>query len=380
MSGTDGALAPEQRQLIELVRAVAAAELAPRAGPDDQAGAFPRDLFDQLAALDLAGLPFTEEDGGGGQPYGVYLRVLEEVARCHAVVALTLSVHALATWAVSAYARPQLRARVLPELTAGRRLAAYCLSEPHSGSDAAALSTRAEHDGDAYVLTGTKAWVTHAGHADVYVVFARTDPAKTRGVSAFCVEASTPGLEVAPPERKMGLRASPTAQLLLDGARVPAAHRLGEEGEGFPIAMAALDGGRLGIAACAVGLAQAACDHATAYAREREQFGQRIGDFQGIQFMLADMATSVAAARALYREAAARRDAAEPHRRLASMAKLLATDAAMQATTDAVQVLGGYGYTEDYPVERLLREAKVMQIFEGTNQIQRLVIARDLLG
>jgi alkylation response protein AidB-like acyl-CoA dehydrogenase len=234
-------------------------------------------------------------------------------------------------------------------------------------------------DGDQYRLSGTKAWVSHAGEADVYLVFARTGADKTRGISAFIVERDTPGLAFAPPERKMGMRASPTGQVLLEDAAVPAGNLVGAEGQGFEIAMRALDGGRLGVAALAVGLAQGALDHALAYARQREQFGRPIGDFQGLQFLLADMATGVAAARALYREAADRRDAGEPYTRAASMAKLLATDTAMRVTTDAVQVFGGYGYTEDYPVERLMREAKVMQIFEGTNQIQRVVIARELL-
>jgi alkylation response protein AidB-like acyl-CoA dehydrogenase len=327
----------------------------------------------------VAGLPFAAADGGSDQPFSVYLRVLEELARAHIVLALTLSVHTLATWAVARYATPELRGEVVPRMTSGEWLGAYCLSEAGSGSDAAALTTAARREGDAYVLDGTKAWVTHAGAADFYVVMARTGEHKSRGISTFLVPAGTDGMSFPAPERKMGMRASPTGQVVLDGVRVPVGNRLGEEGEGFKIALSALDGGRLGISACAVGLAASALEHAVGYAKEREQFGRPIGAFQGLAFMLADMATGVEAARTLYQEAAARRDADEPYGRLASMAKLLATDTAMRVTTDAIQVFGGYGYTAEYPVERLFRAAKVMQIFEGTNQIQRVVISRDLL-
>jgi alkylation response protein AidB-like acyl-CoA dehydrogenase len=370
----------EQAALLEMVARWAQEHAAPRAASDDASATFPRELFDQLGQLDLAGLSFAPELGGGGQLYGVYLRVLEELARAHVVVALTLSVHTLATWAATTYADDALREEVAERMTGGRWLGAYCLSEPGSGSDAAALVARARRDGEDYVLDGTKAWVTHAGHADFYVVMARTGEHKTRGISTFLVPADTPGLLFAAPERKMGMSASPTAQVLLEGVRVPAGNRLGEEGEGFRIALSALDGGRLGIAACAVGLAQSALDQAVAYAGEREQFGQPIGQHQGLGFLLADMATAVEASRALYRDAAARRDASEPYARHASMAKLMCTDTAMRVTTDAVQVFGGYGYTREYPVERLMREAKIMQIFEGTNQIQRMVIARHLLA
>jgi alkylation response protein AidB-like acyl-CoA dehydrogenase len=370
----------DQDALLALVARVAAEQLAPRAAADERGATFPRDLFDRLAAIDLAGLPFPADVGGAAQPSGLYLRVLETLGHAHLAVGLALSVHTLATATVLAHGGAQLRATAGPALTAGRWLGAYCLSEPHSGSDAAALTTRAERDGGQYVLEGTKAWVTHAGVADAYVVFARTGGDRRGAVSAFLVEAGSAGLAFGPPERKMGLGASPTGQVLLDGVRVPEHHRLGEEGAGLAIALSALDGGRLGIAALAVGLAQAALDHAVAYARERRQFGRPIAQHQGMQFLLADMATGVAGARALYREVAARRDAGEAHTVQAAMAKLTATDLAMAVTTDAVQVFGGYGYTTDYPVERLMREAKVMQIFEGTNQIQRVVIARGLLG
>lgn len=369
----------EHAELRAMVRRFAEEQLAPRAAADEATARFPRDVFAELGELDLAGLPFDEADGGAGGAGSAALEVIEEMSRAWLTVGLGLSVHHLATGVVARHATGELRSQALGELTSGRWLAAYALSEPHSGSDSSALATRAERDGDEYVLRGTKAWVTHAGAADVYVVMCRTGEHKTRGVTALLVPAATPGLAFPPPERKMGMHASPTGQLVLDDARVPVANRLGEEGEGITIALRALDGGRLGIASCAVGLAQAALERATAYAAEREQFGRPIADFQGLRFMLADMATKVAAARALTRDAAARRDAGEAYGQLAAMAKLAATDAAMAVTTDAVQILGGAGYTSDEPVERWFREAKVLQIVEGTNQIQRMVIARGLL-
>ncbi len=369
---------PEAYDLIELTRELVRAELIPRAAADEEAGRFPREVFATLGRAGLLGLPYPEELGGGGQPYEVYLQVVEELAAGWLAVGLGVSVHTLACFPVAAYGTPEQRERLLPELIGGGLLGAYCLSEPHSGSDAAALATKAFHDGGAYTIGGTKAWITHGGRADFYTLFARTSADKSRGISCFHVPAGTPGLRAAPPEKKMGLRSSPTAQLHFDDLRVPEGDRVGEEGQGFPIALAALDGGRLGIAACAVGVAQAAMDTAVAYARERRQFGRPIADLQGIRFMLADMATAVEAARALYLAAARRRDAGRPYTKQAAMAKLFATDTAMRVTTDAVQVLGGYGYVSDFPVERYMREAKVLQIVEGTNQVQRIVIGRHL--
>lgn len=372
-------LSPEQRDLLDVVRAYAAKQVAPRADAAERAGTFPAELFQGLAAMDLMGLGVAEEHGGSAQPATVVLRVVEELSRAFLAVGLGLSVHNLATWAVERYAADDVRKEVVPRLAAGEWLGAYSLSEPGSGSDAAALTTRARRDGTDYVLNGTKAWVTGAGHAGCYVVMCRTGEDKVRGISALLVPADTPGLSFAPAERKMGMRSSPTGQLVFSGARLPARNLLGEEGGGFAIAMGALEGGRLGIAACAVGLASAALEAAVGYAREREQFGQPIGQFQGVAFLLADMATGIEAARALTLEAADRRDLGLPHGRLAAMSKLTATDTAMAVTTDAVQVFGGNGYTADYPVERWFREAKVLQIVEGTNQIQRVVISRDLL-
>ena len=368
------------RELLALTRELADAELRPAAAEAERAGTFPREAFRVLGAAGLLGLPYPEAWGGGGQSYEVYLQVVEELARAWLAVGLGVSVHTLACFPIATAGTDGQRQRFLPDLLGGSLLGAYCLSEPHSGSDAAALSTRAERDGDAFRLTGVKAWITHGGQADFYSVFARTsgEPGRSRGISCLHVPAGTPGVSAAPPEHKMGMRASATAQMIFGNAPVPADQLVGGEGAGFRIALAALDTGRLGIAACATGLAQAALDCAVGYARERRQFGRPIIEFEGLAFLLADMATAVEAARALYRSAARRKDAGEPFGQQAAMAKLFASDAAMRVATDAVQVLGGYGYVEDFPAERYLREAKVLQIVEGTNQIQRMVIGRSL--
>ncbi|MGW3591403.1 acyl-CoA dehydrogenase family protein [Streptomyces fungicidicus] len=370
----------EARDLISLVRDIARREIAPKAAEEEDAGRFPRELFTLLSQSGLLGLPYDAEYGGGDQPYEVYLQVLEELAAARLTVGLGVSVHTLASYALAAFGAKEQQAEYLPAMLGGGLLGAYCLSEPSSGSDAASLRTRAVRDGDDWVITGTKAWITHGGIADFYTVMARTGEEGSRGISAFLVPGDAEGLGAAVPEKKMGMKGSPTAQVHLDGVRVPDARRIGEEGQGFAIALSALDGGRLGIAACAIGLAQAALDEALGYATERRQFGKPIADFQGLRFMLADMATQIEAGRALYLAAARLRDAGRPFAKQAAMAKLHCTDTAMQVTTDAVQVLGGYGYTADFPAERLMREAKVLQIVEGTNQIQRMVIARHLAG
>jgi alkylation response protein AidB-like acyl-CoA dehydrogenase len=369
----------EAAELIGLVREVAAKELAPRAAADEAAGTFPRDAFRLLGEIGLLGLPYPEEYGGGGASFEVYLQALEEVAAAWLTVGVGTSVHILSCYPLFTYGTAEQKRDLLPELLAGHLLGGYCLSEAQAGSDVTAMSTRAQRHGDEYLLTGSKAWITHGGRADFYSVFARTAEHRSRGISTFLVRAGADGLSYGVPERKMGLTGSPTTSVHFDGVRVPADHRLGEEGQGLAAALAALDSGRLGIAACATGLAQAALDVAVGYARERRQFGKPIGEFQGLAFGLADMAAAVESARATYLEAARRRDRGLPFSRQAAVAKLVASDAAMQVTTDAVQVLGGYGYTRDFPVERMMREAKVTQIFEGTNQIQRLVISRDLL-
>ncbi|MFF8954936.1 acyl-CoA dehydrogenase family protein [Streptomyces sp. NPDC014894] len=370
----------ESRELIALVRDIVQREVAPRAAEEEESGHFPRELFSLLSASGLLGLPYAGEHGGGDQPYEVYLQVLEELAAGRLTVGLGVSVHTLACHALAGYGSKEQRAAWLPDLLGGGRLGAYCLSEPASGSDAASLRTKAVRDGDDWVITGTKAWITHGGVADFCTVLARTGAEGARGITAFLVPGDAPGLNAAVPEKKMGMKGSPTAQLHFDGVRVPDSRRIGEEGQGFTIALSALDSGRLGIAACAVGVAQAALDEALGYAAGRHQFGRPVADFQGLRFLLADMATRVEAGRALYLEAARLRDEGRPFSRQAAMAKLFCTDAAMSVTTDAVQVLGGYGYTADFPVERYMREAKALQIVEGTNQIQRMVIARHLLG
>lgn len=372
----------EARDLISLVREIAQREIAPHAAEEEDAGRFPRELFGLLSGSGLLGLPYDAEHGGGDQPYEVYLQALEELAMVRLTVGLGVSVHTLACHALANYGTKEQQVEHLPAMLGGRLLGAYCLSEPSSGSDAASLRTRAVRDGDDWVLTGTKAWITHGGIADFYTVMARTggEGSGSRGITAFLVPGDAEGLSAAAPEKKMGMKGSPTAQLHFDGVRVADSRRIGEEGQGFAIALSALDSGRLGIAACAIGVAQAALDEAVAYATGRQQFGRPISDFQGLRFMLADMATQVEAGRALYLSAARLRDAGRPFSKQAAMAKLLCTDAAMKVTTDAVQILGGYGYTADFPAERYMREAKVLQIVEGTNQIQRMVIARHLAG
>ena len=363
--------------LLRLVREIAARELAPRAAEHEANGDFPRDVFAVLGEAGLLGLPYPEELGGGGQPYEVYLQVLEEVGAVWASVGVGMSVHVLSCFPLAHYGTDEQSRRWLPELLAGDLLGAYCLSESQAGSDPAAMRTTARRNGDEYVINGAKAWTTHGGRADFYLVLARTSADRT-GISAFLVPAQTPGLTADPPEHKMGLTGSTTATMVLSDVRIPADRRIGNEGQGLQIALAALDSGRLGIAAVATGLAQGALDRAVAYARERETFGRAIIDHQGLGFLIADMEAAVQTARAMYLHAARLRDQGLPFGREAAIAKLVATDNAMRVTTDAVQVLGGYGYTKDFPVERYMREAKVMQIFEGTNQIQRLVISRSL--
>ncbi|WP_328917181.1 MULTISPECIES: acyl-CoA dehydrogenase family protein [unclassified Streptomyces] len=370
----------EARDLLALTREMAQREIAPAAAAEEDAGHFPRETFRVIGRAGLLGLPYSEEYGGGGQPYEVYLQVLEELAAARLTVGLGVSVHTLACHALAGFGSKEQRADHLPGMLGGEQLGAYCLSEPTSGSDAASLRTKAVRDGDTWTLDGTKAWITHGGVADFYTVLARSGGEGARGISAYLVPGDAPGLSAAAPERKMGMKGSPTAQVNFDAVSVPDARRIGEEGQGFAIALSALDSGRLGIAACAIGVAQAALDAALAYVMERRQFARPIADFQGLRFMLADMATRTEAGRALYLTAARLRDAGLPFSRQAAMAKLFCTDTAMQVTTDAVQLLGGYGYTADFPVERYMREAKVLQIVEGTNQIQRMVIARHLVG
>ncbi|MFH9425029.1 acyl-CoA dehydrogenase family protein [Streptomyces sp. NPDC017529] len=370
----------EARDLLTLVRDLVEREIKPVAAEQEDAGRFPRQTFTLLSESGLLSLPYPEEHGGGGQPYEVYLQVLEELAAGRLTVGLGVSVHTLACHALARFGTKEQRTTHLPAMLGGGLLGAYCLSEPSAGSDAASLSTRAVRDGDMWTLDGTKAWITHGGIADFYTVLARTGGKGAHGITAFLVPGDAEGLTAAVPERKMGMKGSPTAQLHFDGVRVPDARRIGDEGQGFGVALSALDSGRLGIAACAIGVAQAALDEALAYTASRKQFGRPLADFQGLRFMIADMATQIEAGRALYLAAARLSDAGLPFSKEAAMAKLFCTDAAMRVTTDAVQLLGGYGYTLDFPAERYMREAKVLQIVEGTNQIQRMVVARQLVG
>jgi alkylation response protein AidB-like acyl-CoA dehydrogenase len=370
----------EAHELIGLAGTIADRELAPRAAEYEEQERFPREVFTLLGSAGLLSLPFGEDVGGGGQPYAVYLQVVEELAARWAAVAVGVSVHTLSCHAVATFGDDGQRAELLPDLLGGTTLGAYCLSESHAGSDPAALRASATSTPDGWRAKGVKAWTTHGGQADFYTTFLRTGPDPRAGISCFHVPASSPGLTADPPERKMGLRASTTTSMTFDDVAIPADRLIGAPGQGLPIALSALDSGRLGIAAVAVGIAQAALDHAVGYARERETFGSAIIDHQGVGFLLADMAAAVEAARATYLVAARRKDAGQPFGRQASIAKLVATDAAMAVTTDAVQVLGGAGYVRDHPVERYMREAKITQIFEGTNQIQRLVISRALAG
>lgn len=376
---------PEHADLIELVREVLAKQLASQVAQIEAAERFPREAFRLLGEIGALGLAYPEEQGGLGLPSEVYLQVIEEIAAVWASVAVGVSVHALSCFPLATRGTPEQQARWLPQLLSGTMLGAYSLSEPHAGSDPAAMAATARREfnsehGDHYVLNGTKAWVTHGGYADFYTVMARTSgvPGDRHGISCFFVPAGTPGLIADEPERKMGLNGSPTASIRFVNLRIPADHRIGDEGEGLKIALSALDAGRLGIAACATGLAQGALDVALNYAKNRETFDRTIIQYQGISFMLADMEATIVSSRATLLSAARLKDRGLGYGKEASVAKLIATDGAMRVTTDAVQVLGGAGYTRDFPVERYMREAKIMQIFEGTNQIQRVVIARHL--
>ena len=376
----DFGLGLDQREILGAVRQFMAERAGPASAGHEEKAEFPRDLFTQLGEMGLCGIPYEERYGGGGQSFLTYLTVLEEIATGFFSLAVTLSVHHLSAFGVHAFGSDELRQRYLPRLFSGEWLGAYALSEASSGSDAASLQTKAERssDGSSYRLTGAKRFISSAGEAEYYLVMARTGEQGPKGVSAFIAEKGWRGFEFGKREHKMGWHASPMRELIFDGCRVPVENLVGLEGQGFTIALAGLDSGRLGIAACSVGLAQAAFDAAVAFARERRQFGHPIIEFEGLQFMLADMATQIEAARRLYREAGRERDGGRGDTIAASMAKLFASDTAMRVTTDAVQVHGGYGYMQEYPVERYMREAKALQIVEGTNQVQRMVIARQL--
>jgi alkylation response protein AidB-like acyl-CoA dehydrogenase len=368
----------EQEALCDAAARAAKDILGESLKEDDEAERFRPDYLQALGEIGLCGIPIAEEFGGLGLGYLEYAMVLEEIGAVSASYGVSVAVTGLPQIILSQHGTQAQRERWLPGLTAGELLGGFALSEPESGSDAASLQTTAVLDGDRYILNGTKFWITHGGYADVYVVMARTGGRGGRGVSAFILPRDVPGLSYGKKEEKMGLRASPTVELVLENVELPVSARIGAEGAGFSVAMQALDGGRITIAAISVGLARAALEVAGPYACQRTAFGKPIIDFQGVGFQLADMATRIESARLLVHKAAALKDAGRPYSQVASMAKCVATDAAMSVTTDAVQVLGGYGYTREYPVERYMRDAKVMQIVEGTNQIQRLIIARSL--
>jgi butyryl-CoA dehydrogenase len=374
-------LSEEHEMMRKMVRDFALKEVAPSAAERDEQERFDRTIFEKMATLGLTGIPFPEEYGGGGADFLSYVIAVEELSRVCASTGVTLSAHiSLASWPIFKFGTPEQKERFLRPLAEGKKLGAFGLTEPGSGSDAAAMKTTAVRDGDDYVLNGSKIFITNGGEAEIYVVFALTDPSlKHKGTTAFIVEKGTPGFSIGKKEKKLGIRSSPTTEILFEDCRIPASQRLGEEGEGFKIAMMTLDGGRNGIAAQAVGIAQGALDEALSYAKERHQFGKPIAKKQAIQFKLADMATQIEAARLLTYQAAWRESEGIPYGKASAMAKLFAGDVAMQVTTEAVQIFGGYGYTREYPVERMMRDAKITQIYEGTNEIQRVVISNHLL-
>ncbi len=379
----DVRLNEEQLMIRETVRDLARDRIAPRAAEIDRTGEFPWDVVDLFRKHDLFALPFPPEYGGLSGSALTLNVAIEEIAKVCATSALILAVQALGGYPLMIAGSDEQKARLLPGLASGAKLGAYALTEPGAGSDPAGMETRAERHGDEYVITGSKIWITAGGVADTITVFAKTDPAeRARGVSAFVLEDAQhlKGFTATTIHGKLGIRGSNTAELHLDEVVIPAANRLGEEGDGFRIAMKVLDRSRPGVAAQALGIAQGALDYAVGYARERRQFGKAIADFQGIQFMVADMEAQTAAARAVVYWASQLIDDRSPEvTHFAAIAKLLAADTAMKVTTDAVQILGGYGYVNEYPVERMMRDAKITQIYEGTSQIQRVVIARDLL-
>ena len=373
-------LSEEHEMIRKMVRDFAKNEVAPTAAERDEEERFDRELFDQMAEIGLTGIPWPEEYGGIGSDYLAYVIAIEELSRVCASTGVTLSAHtSLAGWPIFKFGTEEQKQKFLRPMAEGKKIGAYGLTEPGSGSDAGGMKTIAKRDGDHYILNGSKIFITNGGIADIYVVFALTDPeSKQRGTSAFIVESDTPGFSVGKKESKLGIRSSPTTEIMFENCRIPVENLLGGEGQGFKVAMQTLDGGRNGIAAQAVGIAQGALDASVEYARERHQFGKPIAAQQGIGFKLADMATDVEAARLLTYQAAWLESEGLPYGKESAMSKVFAGDTAMKVTTEAVQVFGGYGYTKDYPVERYMRDAKITQIYEGTQEIQRLVISRML--
>ncbi|MFL5851426.1 MAG: acyl-CoA dehydrogenase family protein [Solirubrobacteraceae bacterium] len=375
------ALPQEHLDFRDTIRQIATERVAPRAAEIDEKAEYPQDLRELFAEHDLFGLPFDAEHGGTGTGTLMLNMAIEEIAKACASSALMLMIQELGTLPIKLFGTDEQKQRFLPKCASGEWTPAFALSEPDAGSDPGGMRTRAVRDGDEWVIEGTKNWITNLGIADFYVVFAVTDPeaGRSHGISAFVVEADRPGFSIGKLEHKMGIRGSPTGQPIFDQVRVPAENLIADVDEGFKVAMGTLDHSRLGVAAQGLGLAQGATDYAASYAKERRQFGKPIASFQGIQFKLADMETRCAAARELLYKACAKVDRREPDMgKYSAMAKLFCSDTAMAVTTEAVQVLGGYGYVKEYPVERMMRDAKITQIYEGTNEIQRVVIARGL--
>jgi len=375
------ALTTEQKMLLQTIRDFTGKAIAPSVAERDENEHFSRELFDSLTALGLAGICFPEKYGGADGDTLTYILAVEELSRVDDGLGITLSADvSLGGWPIFQYGTEAQKQKYLTPIAEGEKMGAFALTEPNSGTDAAAQQTVATLSGEHYVLDGSKIFITNAGEAEIYIVFAMTDKSKgVKGMSAFIVEKNTPGFTFGKKEHKMGIRTSVTMELIFQDCQVPKANLLGHEGDGFKIAMATLDGGRIGVAAQALGIAQAALDHAIKYSKERIQFGKPIAHNQAIAFMLADMATQVEAARLLTYRAAYLKDMGLPYAKEAAMAKMFASDAAMSVTTDAVQVFGGYGYSREYPVERLMRNAKITQIYEGTNHVQRMVISGALL-
>ncbi|MDW3846029.1 acyl-CoA dehydrogenase family protein [Micromonospora sp. BRA006-A] len=373
---------PEEHEAIrEAVREVCAAKVAPHAAEADETGEFPKASYEALRAADFHAPHIPVEYGGAGADALATAIVIEEVARACASSSLIPAVNKLGTMPLLLAGSEELKRKYLTPVAAGEGMFSYCLSEPEAGSDAASMTTKAVRDGDHWVLNGVKRWITNAGVSEYYTVFAVTDPtARSRGISAFVVEKSDPGVSFGAPEKKLGIKGSPTREVYFDNVRIPADRMIGAEGTGFATAMKTLDHTRVTIAAQAIGIAQGALDYAKGYVKERKQFGKAVADFQGIQFMLADMGMKLEAARQLTYAAAGKSERGDADLTyFGAAAKCFASDAAMEITTDAVQLLGGYGYTRDYPVERMMRDAKITQIYEGTNQVQRIVMARQLL-
>ncbi|CAI9002169.1 Acyl-CoA dehydrogenase [Brevibacillus sp. IT-7CA2] len=374
-------LTEEHDMMRKMIRDFAENQVAPTAAERDEEECFDRSIFEQMAELGLTGIPWPEQYGGAGADYLSYVIAVEELSRVDASIGVTLSAHvSLASWPIYKFGTEEQKQKFLRPLAEGKKMGAYCLTEAGSGSDSAGMRTTAVRDGDHYIINGNKIFITNAGEAEIYIVFAVTQPElKHKGITAFIVEKGMDGFTMGKKEKKLGIRSSPTLAVNFEDVRVPVENRLGEEGQGFKIAMMTLDGGRNGIAAQALGIAQGAYEHARNYAKERNQFGKPIASLQAIQFKLADMATKIEASRLLTYQAAWLEDQGLPYGKASAMSKVFAGDTAMEVTTEAVQVFGGYGYTREYPVERFMRDAKITQIYEGTNEIQRVVISNFVL-